>query len=177
MANNLMKIISHFYFIKSLIVLNTLLLIIINKTNMKIFCSNKCLITVLLLICNVLFANSQTVNLEVDQEDSKPDIISVLIVDGFSNHQWDTNSEYLKIILETTNKFQVSVSSCPNQQESNFEWRNWNPNFNKYDVVIQTCNNVFKEDRLQWPSQVKKSFEKYRTGRRCVYVSWRHKCF
>lgn len=87
--------------------------------------------------------------------------IPVLIIDGFSNHNWELNTEYLQKILESTGKFKVSVSTCPNQKENKTEWENWNPNFKEYPVIIQTCNNVFKEDSLQWPNHVKNSFEKY----------------
>lgn len=102
-------------------------------------------------------------NIRIDKvsELSPAPKIPVLIVDGFSNHQWDKNTEYLKQILEASGKFEVQVSTCPNREESLSDWENWNPNFSLYPVVIQTCNNIFKEDKLQWPDQVKKSFEKY----------------
>ena len=87
--------------------------------------------------------------------------IPVLIVDGFSNHQWDKNTEYLQRILESSGKFVVSVSTCPDQEQNRAGWENWNPGFSRYPVVIQTCNNIFKEDKLQWPDHVKRSFEKY----------------
>lgn len=87
--------------------------------------------------------------------------IPVLIIDGFSNHNWELNTEYLQKTLESTGKFKVSVSTCPNQKENKTKWENWNPNFNEYPVIIQTCNNVFKEDSLQWPNHVKNAFEKY----------------
>lgn len=90
-----------------------------------------------------------------------PKKIPVLIIDGFSNHNWQLNTQYLKQILESSGKFEVAVSTCPNQQEDQTAWEHWNPDFKTYPVVIQTCNNVFKEDRFQWPVSVKKSFEKY----------------
>jgi hypothetical protein len=36
--------------------------------------------------------------------------------------------------------------------------------------MIQTCNNIFKEDSLQWPKPVKESFEKYISDGRGVYM-------
>lgn len=96
--------------------------------------------------------------------------IPVLIIDGFSNHHWQLNTQYLKQILESSGKFKVSVSTCPNQKDDTSEWKKWNPDFKKYPVVIQTCNNVFKEDSLQWPSHVKKSFENYVTEGGGVYM-------
>ena len=91
----------------------------------------------------------------------EPIKIPVLIIDGFSNHNWELNTEYLQKILESTGKFKVTVSTCPNQKENESEWENWNPDFNSYPVVMQTCNNIFKEDSLQWPNHVKQAFEKY----------------
>ncbi|NND32851.1 MAG: hypothetical protein HKN76_09690, partial [Saprospiraceae bacterium] len=64
--------------------------------------------------------------------------IPVLIIDGFSNHQWDTNTVYLQKILESSGKFDVSVSTCPKQDPDKSTWENWNPDFNSYPVVIQT---------------------------------------
>ncbi len=90
-----------------------------------------------------------------------PKKIPVLIVDGFSNHHWQLNTTYLKKILEASGKFDVSVSTCPNQMSNPSEWEKWRPNFSNYPVVIQTCNNINKEASLQWPDAVKISFEKY----------------
>lgn len=87
--------------------------------------------------------------------------ISVLIVDGFSNHQWDTNTAYLQQILQSSGKFETSVSTCPIRAVSESAWENWDPDFKAYAAVIQTCNNVYMEDSLYWPDQAKKSFEKY----------------
>ena len=100
----------------------------------------------------------------------KPKKIPVLIVDGFSNHQWEANTDYLKKILESSGKFEVSVSTCPDQRINQLEWEKWNPDFGAYPAIIQTCNNIFKEDSLQWPDQVKKSFEKYVSEGGGVYM-------
>ena len=62
------------------------------------------------------------------------------------------------------------MSSCPDQRINKSEWDNWNPDFSTYSVVIQTCNNIFKEDSLQWPDQVKKSFKKYVSEGGGVYM-------
>ncbi len=91
----------------------------------------------------------------------KPKKIPVLIIDGFSNHHWQLNTKYLQKILESSGKFTVSVSTCPNKEKNNAAWEDWNPNFSNYPVVIQTCNNINKESSLQWPEEVKKSFEEY----------------
>ena len=50
------------------------------------------------------------------------------------------------------------------------EWENWSPDFKAYPVIIQTCNNIFREDSVQWPDRVKKSFEKYASAGGGVYM-------
>ena len=95
--------------------------------------------------------------------------IPVLIVDGFSNHNWQLNTSYIKEILETSGKFDVSVSTCPNQLKNKSLWESWNPDFKKYPVIIQTCNNISNKD-LQWPDTVKQSFEKYVANGGGVYI-------
>lgn len=96
--------------------------------------------------------------------------IPVLIIDGFSNHQWATNTEYLKKILNATGKFEVSVSTCPNPKENTTEWENWNPKFEAYPVVIQTCNNITDYEGIQWPDSVKRAFEGYVSNGGGVYM-------
>ncbi|GAA3628377.1 hypothetical protein [Flavivirga jejuensis] len=123
----------------------------------------------------VFFFGILSVEPQIKKESIKNNIsnstkIPVLIIDGFSNHQWDTNTKYLRKILESTGKFKVAVSTCPNQKENKSEWENWNPDFNTYPVVIQTCNNIFREDSLQWPNHVKQSFEKYVDEGGGVYI-------
>ena len=89
---------------------------------------------------------------------SKNKKISVLIVDGFSNHNWKKTSHIVKTILENSNKFTVTISTSPPTLNSP-NWKNWKPNFSKHDVVIQNCNNIFK--KITWPNHVRKSLESY----------------
>ncbi len=96
--------------------------------------------------------------------------IPVLLIDGFSNHAWENNTEYLKLIIEASGKFKVSVSTCPDRGLSPSDWENWNPDFQDYPVIIQTCNNIFKEETIQWPAHVKESFENYVSNGGGVYM-------
>ena len=137
---------------------------------MKLGFRNKFKIKTFLLFFSVLSINAQIKNKWNNTNTSKSEKISVLIIDGFSNHNWQLNTEYLQKILEASGKFKVSVSTCPSQKENKTQWQNWNPNFNKYPVIIQTCNNIFKEDSLQWPNQVKNAFEKYVSEGGGVYI-------
>src|SRR3954470_17954267 len=65
--------------------------------------------------------------------------IKVLIVDGFSNHDWRQTTELLRGILNRAGEFDVDVSTTPQDPDSP-EWAAWHPKFSSYDVVIQTCN-------------------------------------
>lgn len=102
-------------------------------------------------------------------EITPPSKIPVLIIDGFSNHNWPLNTQYLTEILENSGKFQVKVSTCPRQSDDKEAWESWNPDFKKYPVVIQTCNNI-RDVNLQWPDAVKQSFENYVADGGGVYI-------
>ncbi len=91
--------------------------------------------------------------------------IRVLIVDGYSNHDWRRNTEMLRGILETTGLFDVSVSTAPNKPQDS-GWDQWRPAFADYDVVIQTCNDLpgganGSTPGPAWPREVQEAFERY----------------
>src|SRR5260370_28837705 len=65
--------------------------------------------------------------------------IRVLILDGFSNHDWHQTTALLLGILEASGLFTVSVSTAPSTTASP-GWEQWRPNFS--DVAIQTCNDI-----------------------------------
>lgn len=85
--------------------------------------------------------------------------IKVLIVDGFNNHNWQQTTFVVKTILEKSDLFEVSVSTAPSEVNDP-KWNDWNPNFKKYDVVIQNTNNIHNP-AIKWPVKVQKSLEKY----------------
>ena len=64
--------------------------------------------------------------------------IRVLIVDGFSNHDWRQSTLLLRGILDQAGEFEVNVSTMP--ATGSATWASWRPDFTAYDVVIQTCN-------------------------------------
>lgn len=84
--------------------------------------------------------------------------IKVLIVNGFSNHDWQQTTALLRGILEPSELFAVSVSTTPPTAESE-GWEQWRPKFSDYDVVIQTCNDIGA--RTPWPREVQIAFENY----------------
>ncbi len=93
--------------------------------------------------------------------------IKVLILDGFSNHSVEKTTQKIQDILASDPSFQVSVSTMPTFDSE--EWRRWQPKFAAYDVVIQTCNNIFNRD-ISWPDAVKTDFESFVRGGGGVYV-------
>jgi len=84
--------------------------------------------------------------------------IRVLILDGFSNHDWHQTTALLRGILEPSGLFTVSISTAPPTAASP-GWEQWRPNFSHYDVVIQTCNDI--GGGPSWPREVRIAFENY----------------
>lgn len=106
--------------------------------------------------------------------------IRVLIVDGFSNHDWPQTTSLLRGILESAadsgKVFEVSVSTTP-QATDTTEWSAWRPRFAGYDVVIQTCNDNAPNGLLQgvthkprWPDSVKQDFVDFVRNGGGVYI-------
>ena len=102
--------------------------------------------------------------------------IRVLIVDGFSNHDWQRTTLLLRGILESAGEFEVQVSSAP-QETGSAAWAAWRPHFADFDVVIQTCNENAANGLLQgvkvkpnWPEAVKKDFADYARKGGGVYI-------
>lgn len=82
--------------------------------------------------------------------------IRVLILDGFSNHNWKLNTRLLRGLLEPTGLFDVAVSTCP--AGTGPQWESWRPDFANADVVIQTCNDISQRPAPKWPDAVKTAF-------------------
>ncbi len=93
--------------------------------------------------------------------------IRVLIVDGFSNHNWPLNTALIRGIIEPKKIFEVSVSTSPPQADSP-GWDTWRPKFSDYDVVIQTCNDI--NGGPSWPREVQVAFEEFVGQGGGVYV-------
>lgn len=85
--------------------------------------------------------------------------INVLIVDGFSNHDWKQTTKITKQVLENSGLFNVSVSTTPSSPTSE-DWNRWNPKFSDFDVVLQNTNDINNKD-FNWPRKVQKRLEKY----------------
>lgn len=108
-----------------------------------------------LVIVSILSAVSGLVSGPVRAQKSKP--IPVLIVDGFSNHDWKQTTIVTKWILESSGRFKVDVSTIP---ADSTQRSRWGPDFRGYAVVIQNTNNI-QNPRLRWPAQAEKALEQY----------------
>ncbi len=95
------------------------------------------------------------INLKVNAQKEKR--IPVLIVDGFSNHNWQQTTKVTKWMLENSGLFEVEVFTIPTDS---LAVKEWNPSFDKYAVVVQNTNNIW-EPHLRWPSSVEKKLENY----------------
>ena len=84
--------------------------------------------------------------------------LSVLIVDGFGNHDWQHTTRCIHAILEQSPEFEISVSTYPAGGTPE-AIDAWNPAFENYDVVIQTCNDI--GGGPQWPRSVERALESY----------------
>jgi type 1 glutamine amidotransferase len=99
---------------------------------------------------------------------TKKKLIRVLIVDGYSNHDWKQTTLVTKKILEESKLFEVSISSAPatTNQDSLSKWE---PDFNKYDVIIQNSNNI-NDTVLRWPRKVEIELENYVSSGGGLYI-------
>ncbi|MDR3712728.1 MAG: ThuA domain-containing protein [Puia sp.] len=101
--------------------------------------------------------------------------IKVLIVDGFSNHNWQRTTRMIREILERSGLFRVDVSTAPptpagiGDRRADSAWAAWRPRFSDYDVVIQNTNNI-QDTLLRWPRPVEAALEKYVRGGGGLYI-------
>lgn len=93
--------------------------------------------------------------------------LKVLVIDGYSNHNWQLNSAIICGILEPTGLFDLTVSTAPASSDAPV-WDEWRPDFSAYDVVIQTCNDI--SGGPAWPDEVKTSFETYLHSGGSVFI-------
>lgn len=93
--------------------------------------------------------------------------IRVLIVDGFSNHDWRLTTALIRGVLEPTGLFEIAVSTSPTAADAP-GWDDWRPRFADFDVVIQNCNDI--GGGPQWPREVRTAFTDFVRGGGGVYA-------
>jgi type 1 glutamine amidotransferase len=110
-------------------------------------------VSVLLLgFAGVCFAESPS---EVDK--SNPPI-KVLIVDGFSNHDWAHTTSLIRGVLQSSERFSVTVATCPAKPDDP-AIATFRPRFAEHDVVLVNCNSLGNGG--QWPAAVREDFVKF----------------
>ena len=93
--------------------------------------------------------------------------IRVLIVDGFSNHDWRQTTALISNVLVQAGGFDIAVSTAPETTNAP-GWDAWRPAFSNYDVVIQNCNDI--NHGPSWPELVKQDFVDYVRNGGGVYI-------
>lgn len=96
-----------------------------------------------------------------------PPPVRVLILDGYSNHDWRLTTALIRGMLEPTGRFEIAVSTAPPTADAP-GWEAWRPKFSDYDVVIQTCNDL--GGGPAWPRAVQEDFEAFVRNGGGVYV-------
>lgn len=66
--------------------------------------------------------------------------LSMLIVDGIDNHDWQAAMKGIGAILIATNRFKVEVTNTPLHGAAREAWDQWRPQFSKYDAVLVNFN-------------------------------------
>jgi Trehalose utilisation len=98
----------------------------------------------------------------------QPSRIKVLIIDGYSNHDWQRTTRLVRGILDPTGLFEIIVSTAP-ASTNDPAYGTWSPAFKDFDVVIQTCNDLGGKGPL-WPAPVREAFEKFVSDGGGVFV-------
>ena len=93
--------------------------------------------------------------------------IRVLIVDGYSNHDWQLTTRLIRGILEPAGVFDIAVSTAPPTKDAP-GWDAWRPRFADFDVVIQTYNDL--GGGPSWPRAVQEALEAFVRDGGGVYV-------
>jgi type 1 glutamine amidotransferase len=109
--------------------------------------------------CIILFSCFFVAAANAQQTKGNPSIIKVLIIDGFSNHDWQQTTKITRMILEETNRFAVSVSTMP-LPVGDKPWQDWYPDLAAYNVIIQNTNNI-NDTTIRWPQRMEQQLGNY----------------
>jgi type 1 glutamine amidotransferase len=114
-----------------------------------------------LFLLSVL-ANSTMARMKNKQE------IKLLIVDGFSNHDWERTTRAMVKILDQYGGIKIDISTSPNSTATKEQLENWNPDFSTYDVVLLNCNDLGKP--VRWSDRTRKDLENFVSGGGGLYI-------
>lgn len=90
--------------------------------------------------------------------DSNPPI-RVLIIDGFSNHDWRMTTRRVIDILMRDGGFAVSVSTSPDSRAPAAEIKAWYPPLANTDVIIMNCNDL--NHPVDWSPRARHAIEAF----------------
>jgi type 1 glutamine amidotransferase len=90
--------------------------------------------------------------------------LSILIVDGMNNHDWERATRILRSILLASGRFAVDVATSPPAKATPEQWREWRPAFARYDAVVMNFNGGHTAKGLHWPRELEESLEAYVRG-------------
>jgi uncharacterized protein YfaP (DUF2135 family) len=82
--------------------------------------------------------------------------IRVLIIDGVNNHDWAAGTAGIRSILGQAGGFGVDVSTVTPET-----FDQWNPDFARYQVVVNNFNGGHTDKGIEWPERVEKRLEAY----------------
>lgn len=95
------------------------------------------------------------------QQTPRVEPIRVLIVDGINNHDWQSGTRLMRAILASRPRFIVDVSTTPPKGSPVREWKAWQPEFSRYQVVINNFNGGHLDDGVRWPEDVERSLDEF----------------
>ncbi|MDA0207748.1 MAG: ThuA domain-containing protein, partial [Acidobacteria bacterium] len=109
------------------------------------------------MLMPVLAAGSCTRPQDVPQQK-----LRILVVDGFSNHDWRKTTAFIRTTLSETDLFEVAGSTSPGEPDA-AGWAEWRPTFSDYDAVVLNMNNI-QQPEIRWPREVELALESYVKG-------------
>ncbi|MEO5774171.1 MAG: ThuA domain-containing protein [Sphingomicrobium sp.] len=110
------------------------------------------LLTAIALLCGLLAPARAS---------AAPKKLHVLIVDGVNNHDWQTMTAAISDLLRSSGRFTVEISTSPPRDAPPEAWAKWRPHFAGHAVVLSNFNGGDQPNAIQWPDEVRRSFESY----------------
>jgi uncharacterized protein len=85
--------------------------------------------------------------------------IRVLIIDGFSNHDWRMTTARVVDILRRDGGFSTLVSTSPDSTASPEEIQKWLPPLEQADVILMNCNDLAHP--VDWSPAARQAIERF----------------
>ncbi|MGA2406364.1 MAG: ThuA domain-containing protein [Bacteroidales bacterium] len=94
--------------------------------------------------------------------------IKLLIIDGFSNHDWQRTTKTIVHLLNMKKGFKIDVSTSPDHTASKETIESWNPDFSAYDVVMMNCNDIYNP--VNWSTVTRQNLERFVASGGGLYI-------